>query len=99
MIARDLPPPAIFSASGRPLVFADHLLVTVITDAPYSLPGDVPGMGLLSMLAGNGACTINGRRESLHTSQYLLINRGSRISITLPHPGAQPLFLFFHTAL
>jgi AraC-like DNA-binding protein len=103
MIARNLPPQASGlirpEAPGRPLVFADHLLLSATTDAPYFLPEHAPGMGLLAMLSGNGYYTVNGQRESLHTGQYLLINRGSRLSIRLPHPGVQPLLLFFHTAL
>src|SRR5258708_6760577 len=99
MIVRNLPPPAIFTASGHPLVFADHLLLTGTTETPYFLPEQVSGMGLLLLLSGSGSCRVNRQRESLHPGKFLLINRGSRLAITLPHPGAQPLFLFFHTAL
>lgn len=103
MIAKDLPPPApgliLPEAPGRPLVFADHLLLTGTTEAPYFLPEHRPGMGLVTMLSGDGCYSINGQRESLHTGQFLLINRGSLLAVRLSHPGVQPLFLFFHTAL
>src|ERR1700744_4627892 len=99
MIVRNLPPPAVFTASGRPLVFADHVLVTGTTEAPYALPEHQPGMGLIGQLAGTGLYIVNGQRESLQPGQFLLINKNSRLTVSLPHPGAQPLFLFFHTAL
>ncbi|HEY4336338.1 MAG TPA: hypothetical protein VGM89_10580 [Puia sp.] len=75
MIVRNLPPPAIFIASGLPLVFADHVLVTGTTETPFALPEHQPGMGPFGQLQGTGIYT------------------------AIPHPGAQPLFLFFHTAL
>jgi AraC family transcriptional regulator len=99
MIVRNLPPPAIFPANGRPLVFADHVLITGTTTAPWTAAEQQPGMGLLLLRSGTGIFTINGQREPLHPGQFLLINRGSRLAISLPHPGTQPLFLFFHTAL
>lgn len=99
MIVRNLPSPAIFTAGRRPLVFADHVLVTGITEAPYMLPEHRPGMGLILHLAGTGTYTVNDQRETLQVGQILLINRDSRLAVSLPHPGAQPLFLFFHTGL
>ena len=99
MIVRNIPPPAIFTAGSHPLVFADHVLVTGTTTAPYIVPEHEPGMGLFLHRQGSGIYTINGQREWLHPGQFLLLNKGSRLTITLPHPGAQPLFLFFHTAL
>lgn len=99
MIVRNLPPPALFASSGRPLVFADHVVLTGTTDAPYTLPEHEPGLALLLLQTGSGTCTVNGQRESLKPGQYLLVNRGSRLGVYLPYPGIQPLFLFFHTAL
>jgi len=99
MIVRNLPPPALFTSSGRPLVFADHVLLTGTTDEPYNHPEHEPGLALLLLRTGSGTCTVNRQREGLKPGQYLLINRGSRLGVSLPHPGTQPLFLFFHTAL
>ena len=99
MIVRNLPPPAIFSANGRPLVFADHVLITGIISSPYTLPEHRPGMGLIAQLTGAGIYTVNGQRGTLRPGEFLLVNRDSRLALTLPHPGAQPLFLFFHTGL
>ncbi|HXB09218.1 MAG TPA: AraC family transcriptional regulator [Puia sp.] len=103
MIAQNLPLAAsglfLPEAPGRPLVFADHVLMTGTTETPWSLPEHEAGMGLLLMRSGTGVFSINGQRETLRPGQYLLINRGSRLAVTLPYPAAQPLFLFFHTAL
>lgn len=98
MIARKLLPPMPLS-KGTALAFSDHLLFTEKTETPYTYPEHIPGLGILTMLAGSGGCAINRKMEALDSSHFLLINRGSCLSIHLPEPGVQPLFLFFHPVL
>jgi AraC-like DNA-binding protein len=95
MIARKLLPQDHLSR-GKELSFSDHTLVTETTVRPYACPEHIPGPGILTMLAGNGRYVVNREMMTLDSHQYLLIDRGSRLSIHLPHPGVQPLFLFFH---
>jgi len=95
MIARKLLPPDLLSR-GKELHFSDHTLLTETTVRPYTCPEHIPGPGILTMLTGSGRYGVNREMMTLDSSQYLLIDRGSRLSIHLPHPGVQPLFLFFH---
>ena len=98
MIARKLLPPMPLSKE-KAFAFSDHLLFTEKTETPYTYPEHIPGLGILTMLSGSGGYAINRKIETLNSSRYFLINRGSRLSIHLPQPGAEPLFLFFHPAL
>ncbi len=99
MIFRRLPHPDLLFSAGQALAFPDHMLFTETTTAPYACPEHIPGMGILTMLSGSGHYTVNRQRETLDTRSFLLLNQGSRLSVHLPYPGVQPLFLFFHTAL
>src|SRR6202012_6133305 len=56
-------------------------------------------LGVMGTLSGNSHYLAKGKRESVQPGQFLLIKKNSRLTVSLPHPGAQPLFLFFHTAL
>jgi AraC family transcriptional regulator len=85
--------------AGTPLIFPDHMLFTETIVAPYSCPEHTPGMGILAMLSGSGRYTINRRKETLDQGHFLLLNQDSRLTVHLPRPGIQPLFLYFHTAL
>jgi AraC-like DNA-binding protein len=75
--------------------FADHTLFTGTIEKPYTCPPHIPGAGILTMISGTGRFSLNDETIALDNTQYLLINRGSRLSIRLPRPEAQPLFLFF----
>ena len=78
--------------------FADHTLFTGAIDQPYACPPHIPGAGILTMISGTGRFSLNDETITLDNTQYLLINRGSRLSIRLPRPETQPLFLFFRAA-
>ena len=99
MIARKLPPPEPLLSKGEAITFSDHLLFTERTVKPYACPEHIPGLGILTMLSGSGRYGLNRKIETLDSSRFLLINRGSRLSIDLPRPDVQPLFLFFHPGL
>jgi AraC family transcriptional regulator len=99
MIVRKLPLPDTFSAHGQTLVFSDHTLFTTTTQSPYRSPEHQAGMGILTMQSGIGHLILNHEKEILDQHHFLLINKGSRLSIRLPHAGAQPLFLFFATPM
>jgi AraC-like DNA-binding protein len=86
------PPPACPS-----LRFADHTLLTETTTKPYSLPEHIPGPGILTLLSGTGQFSLNGETLTLDNTRYLFLDRTSRLSIHLPRPDTQPLFLFFRT--
>lgn len=98
MIARKLLPPVPL-LKGQEISFSDHLLFTERTVKPYACPEHIPGLGILTMLSGSGRYGLNRKIETLDSSRFLLINRGSRLSIDLPLPDVQPLFLFFHPGL
>jgi AraC family transcriptional regulator len=78
--------------------FADDTLFTGTVENPYTCPPHIPGAGILTMISGTGRFSLNDENITLDNTQYLLINRGSRLSIRLPRPEAQPLFLFFRAA-
>jgi hypothetical protein len=98
MIARSLLSPAPLPA-GKPLSFPDHLLLTERTTEPYTCPEHIPGPGIITMLSGSGRFGINREMTTLDGSRFLLINQHSSLSIQLPRPDVQPLFLFFHPGL
>jgi AraC family transcriptional regulator len=96
MIARKLltlEPPVTCPTLG----FSDHTLLTETIPRPYSCPPHIPGPGILTLLSGTGRASLNGETITLDPTRYLLIDRGSRLSIRLPRPETQPLFLFFRT--
>jgi AraC family transcriptional regulator len=94
MIARKLltPEPQPICPTFR---FADHTLLTETTAKPYSFPQHIPGAGILTIRSGTGRFTINDETITLDPTRYLIIDQGSRLSIRLQRPEAQPLFLFF----
>jgi AraC-like DNA-binding protein len=96
MISRKLLPPEFFPANPTPR-FADHTLLTETTATPYICPEHIPGPGILTLLSGSGRFYLGVESFPLNSTRYLLINRGSRLSIRLPRPDTQPLFLFFRT--
>ena len=51
------------------------------------------------MLSGFGRFGINREMTTIDSSRFLLINQHSSLSIQLPRPDVQPLFLFFHPGL
>jgi AraC family transcriptional regulator len=101
MIARKLLTPEPQEQHPNPacptLRFADHTLLTETLARPYHCPEHIPGPGILTLLSGTGRFTLNGENLLLDHTRYLLTDRASRLSIRLPRPDAQPLFLFFRT--
>jgi AraC family transcriptional regulator len=77
--------------------FSDHTLLTETITRPYSFPEHIPGPGILTLLSGTGRFALNGETLTLDNTRYLLIDRGSRLSVRMPRPDTQPLFLFFRT--
>lgn len=96
MIARKLLPSDPLS-EGKTLSFSDHTLLTEKTTRLYTFPEHLPGPGILTMITGSGRYRVNREPMTIDSSQYLLVDQDSRLSIRLPRPGVQPLFLFFHT--
>jgi AraC family transcriptional regulator len=96
MISRKLLPPEFFLANPAPH-FADHTLLTETTASAYTCPEHIPGPGILTLLSGEGRFSLGAETFPLHPTRYLLINSGSRLSIRLPRPDTQALFLFFRT--
>jgi len=94
MIARKLLPPDPL-ARKKAIVFSDHTLLSERTAAPYSCPEHIPGPGILTMLSGSGRYGVNREVSTLDSSQYLLINQDSHLTVHLPRPDVQPLLLFF----
>jgi AraC family transcriptional regulator len=94
MITRKLLSPGRLS-KGKVITFSDHTLLSERTAAPYTCPEHIPGPGILTMLTGNGRYGINREVSTLDSSDYLLINQDSLLSVHLPHPDVQPLLLFF----
>ena len=94
MIARKLltPEPQSTCPTFR---FADHTLLTETITKPYSFAQHIPGAGILTMISGTGRFAINDETIALDPTRYFLIDQGSRLSIRLQRPEAQPLFLFF----
>ena len=106
MIVRDLHHLAPFSPGRQLPAFSDHMLFT----APVTGPGPsekrsagfnefIARPGIFTVRTGIAQFTLNNRKETLDKGQFLLINQGSRVSITLSQPDVQPLFLFFHTGM
>jgi AraC family transcriptional regulator len=77
--------------------FADHTLLTETTAKPYTFPQHIPGPGILTLLSGAGRFILNGESIPLDPTRYLVIDEGTRLSIRLPRPDTQPLFLFFRS--
>jgi AraC family transcriptional regulator len=96
MISRKLLPPEFFPANPAPR-FADHTLLTETTASAYTCPEHIPGPGILTLLSGTGRFSLGTESFPLQPARYLLINSGSRLSIRLPRPDTQALFLFFRT--
>jgi AraC family transcriptional regulator len=98
MILRKLLSPETIAHDRRPMAHRDHTLLTEMTEEVYTCPDHEPGLGLLTMLSGSGRLLFNRQRETLTEGEFLLIDRGTRLSIELPR-GVRPLFLFFDTTL
>ena len=99
MILRKLPYPGSFPPNGQEPVFPDHTLFTTTTTSACARSEFTAAPGIFTVLAGSARCCLNTTNETLDDRQFLLINQGSRVSVTLSNPGVQPLFLFFHTGL
>jgi len=121
MIVRDLHHLAHFFPGGQLPAFSDHMLFTapIAGSGQYPAPGPsekrgtrlnefIARPGIFTVLTGSAQFTLNNRKETLDNGQFLLINQGSRVSITLSQPDVQvsafrsdvkPLFLFFHTGM
>jgi AraC-like DNA-binding protein len=72
------------------------MLFTERTTEPYACAEHIPGPGIITMLSGAGRYGINREMTTLDSNCFLLISHHSRLSIQLPRPDVQPLFLFFH---
>jgi hypothetical protein len=115
MIVRNLHHPGPFFTGGQLPAFSDHMLFTSPKTGPgpfekrsAGLSGFIARPGIFTILTGNAQFTLNNKKETLNKGQFLLINQGSRVSITLSQPDVpvssiqadvQPLFLFFHTGM
>jgi len=103
MIVRDFHHLAPFSPGRQLPAFCDHTL--------FIGPGlneFIARPGIFTVLTGSAQFALNNKKETLNKGQFLLINQGSRVSITLSQPDVQvstfqpdvqPLFLFFHTGM
>ena len=99
MIVQKLPGPGRSFGSQQDGVFADHTLFTEKTDFPYYHPRQRAGLGILSLVSGKGECQLHRKKEMLDSHSYLVVNRGSEFTMSLPQAGTQPFFLFFRTKL
>jgi AraC family transcriptional regulator len=90
--------PRAFSLPRPPTgLFGDHTLFTEKISRRYDYPPHTAGPGILSMLSGAGEYEVNGKKEQLDSHSFIIINRGSRLSMHFRQIDAQPLLLFFHT--
>jgi len=80
-------------------VFEDHCLFLGKSDAPISFPERFCALGIVSMLEGSGKFTVNGSNITLNETGFLVVNRGSTLSFSLPRAGAHVTLLYFNTIL
>ncbi|MBN9385351.1 MAG: helix-turn-helix transcriptional regulator [Chitinophagaceae bacterium] len=80
-------------------IFTDHTLFTGTVEDVYDYPEHTAGLGILTMFAGAGECALNHRTERLSGQAWMLVNKGSRLSLHLSQMGTRPVILFFHTRM
>lgn len=99
MIAQPLPYHGWRTDRFRQGIFSDHTLMTGLVEDAYEYPEQTTGLGILTFLSGMGECFLNHRREKLADRAWMLMDRGSRLSLHLAGAGTRPVLLFFHTQL
>lgn len=99
MTVLNLPRPALQHNRSNAPVFADHMLFTEKVDGRYECPEHAAGAGILFMLSGCGYCCLNRQKEKLEPHSFLVINRGSRLSVQVSQEHSHPAMLFFHSGL
>lgn len=80
-------------------LYTDHILFTERIGQIYEYPEHIASAGVLTMLSGKGEFVLNGKKEQLDAHSFLVVNKGSRLSIHFREPESQPLLLFFRTQL
>jgi AraC family transcriptional regulator len=99
MMLKKLPDRDGFSGNNAAPSYGDHYLYTADVSHPYHLNEHYTGLGLLAILKGAGNFRINGTTATLDENSFLVINRGSRVSITISRMHTVPVLIFFNSAL
>lgn len=79
--------------------FADHLLLTQRFEKAISLDMGLTGFGIISCLEGEADFTLNGQKLSINTNSFAILNKGSKLMISVDKIPGQPLLLFFRSIL
>lgn len=99
MILKKLPGADNFNGGNIVPSYHDHYLFTDSILESYQLKECYTGFGLLSVLRGSGNFKINGTAVTLDENSFLVINRGSKLSIHISKIHTVPVLIFFNTVL
>ncbi|HVU55935.1 MAG TPA: AraC family transcriptional regulator [Puia sp.] len=99
MIVHRLPRPDRHSGRLHTGIYADHTLYTGTVEEGYDYPEHRAGLGIFVVLSGNGQCRLNQQDEKVGHAEWLLIDRGSLLSLHLSRTGTRPVLLFFDTQM
>ena len=86
-------------AKGAPPSYRDHHLYTGEIIKPYYLDEHYTGLGLICILKGRGNFRINGNATTLTEDSFIVINRGSKLTVDITNKHTVPVFIFFDTVL
>lgn len=79
--------------------YADHLLLTEPLEQVLTMGLGLSGFGLITCLSGQADFRINDQKLSLDASSFAVVNKGSRLSLSVNKLPSQPVLLFFRSIL
>ena len=99
MILKKLPGPGNFINSNTIPSYQDHYIFTDSISERYHLEEHYTGLGILSVLRGSGNFKINEKSVTLDENSFLVVNRGSKLSVHISEIRTVPVLIFFNTVL
>lgn len=96
MLLKNLPNGEIGEAERK---INDHIVFTKLVSPSYSWSDRLPAPGILAFLRGSGSLTINDQHLTLDENSFLVMNRGSLLTLKISKSGSRPVLLFFNSDL
>lgn len=96
MLLKNLPNGEIAQAERK---FNDHYVFSSLISSSYSWSDRLPAPGILAFLRGSGSLTINDQHLTLDERSFLVMNRGSVLTLKISKSGSRPVLLFFNADL
>lgn len=99
MVLRKLPDPEKIPSGNCVPTYRDHYVFVEKIKGPFRYPGHFTGLGVITMLSGTADADINGSKVNLDSDMFVVVNRGSRLSINAAGKAGTLVLIYFNTIL